>query len=69
MPSKAIPFIPGFSLKSLLIDLIGTCPSIVYLPIFADWKDLKLSGILYWFLIPETSSTTLSTTSNPLSLK
>ena len=65
MPSTAIPLIPGFSLKSLLIDSIGICPSIVYLPFFAEWKDLKLSGILYWFLISETSSTT----SNPLSLK
>jgi len=27
MPGTAIPLIYGFSLKSLLIDSIGTCPS------------------------------------------
>jgi len=29
MPGTAIPLIFGLSLKSLLIDSIGTCPSIV----------------------------------------
>ena len=36
IPGTAIPEILGFSLKSLVIDTMGTCPSIVYLPIFAE---------------------------------